>query len=146
VLWWVLTGGSPSSWWFGAPLALLATALALGHAAVVWRVSPLAVARFVPFFLWRALAGGLDVARRALDPRLPLAPGLVTLRLRLTGDAAVVLTAVVNLSPGTLTVDLNGDRVTLHVVDRHGPIEAQFRATEAAVARLLGVPLLSAEA
>lgn len=140
-LWWVLAGATPASWWLGAPLVVAASAIAIRGMASVWKVSPLAALRFLPFFLWRALAGGADVARRVFDPRLPLAPGFVTVRLRLSGEAAVLLTAVISLSPGTLTVELQDDRVVLHVVDETGPIERHVRATEAAVARLLGVPL-----
>jgi multicomponent Na+:H+ antiporter subunit E len=140
-LWWSLAGAAPSSWWFGLPLVAIATVLATRGAAVAWRISPVAVLRFLPFFLWRALTGGADVARRAFDPRLPLAPAFLTFRLRLTGQAAVLLTGVLNLSPGTLTVELDGDEVMIHVVDKTRPIERQLRAAEDAVARLLGIAL-----
>ncbi len=142
LLWWALAGDRPGSWWLGIPLVAVATGLAARETSLVWRISPLALLRFLPFLLWKALTGGADVARRAFDPRLPIDPGFLTLRLRLSGDAAVLLTSMLSLSPGTLTAELEGDRVTLHVVDRLGPVEEQVRATEAAVARLLGVSLV----
>lgn len=145
LLWWALAGDRPGSWWLGVPLVAVATGLAARETSLVWRISPLALLRFLPFFLWRALAGGADVARRAFDPRLPIAPGFLTFRLRLSGQAAVLLTSVLSLSPGTLTAELEGDCVILHVVDRWSPVERQVRVTEAAVARLLGVSLAEAE-
>ena len=141
VLWWALAGSRPASWWIGAPLVVIASALAIRQTAIVWRITPLAMLRFLPFFLRTALTGGVDVARRTFDPRLPMAPAFLGFRLRLSGEAAVLLTSVISLSPGTLTVELDGDEATLHVVDVTRPIEAQVRATEEAVARLLGIRL-----
>jgi multicomponent Na+:H+ antiporter subunit E len=74
LLWWILAAGAMSSWLIGAPVVLCAV-LASGALlpGVSWSLSGLV--RFVPFFLWRSLYGGVDVARRALHPRLPISPG-----------------------------------------------------------------------
>ena len=141
VLWWALAGAGAASWLLGAPLVAVATALAAPGNAIVWRISPFAFLRFLPCYLWLAFTGGVDVARRALDPRLPLAPALLHFRLRLAGEPAVVLSNVLNLSPGTLTVELDGDQLLLHVVDGTRPVEAQVRAAEEAVAKLVGIAI-----
>lgn len=145
LLWGALAGSRPASWWLGVPLVVIASTLAIRQTAIVWKISPVALVRFLPFFLWKALTGGADVARRAFDPRLPIAPAFLTVRLRLSGEAAVVLTSVISLSPGTLTVELEGNLATLHVVDATRPVERQVRETEAAVARLLGLALEPAD-
>lgn len=96
------------------------------------RVPPLAAA-----FLWQSLAGGIDVTRRILAPAMPLAPGLVTLRLALPDEGARVLLALlVSLMPGTLAARLHGDRLTLHVLDLRLPIESETRRIEHLIARL----------
>jgi multisubunit Na+/H+ antiporter MnhE subunit len=65
VLWWVLTGGAPASWAIGLPVAL---ACGVGAAVLVpradARIDPRGLLLFLPFFVWRSLAGGIDVARR----------------------------------------------------------------------------------
>jgi multicomponent Na+:H+ antiporter subunit E len=143
LLWGALAGGG-ASWLLGAPLVAVATWLALRGTALVWRIQPLAVLRFLPWFLGRALVGGLDVLRRVAMPRMPIAPGFVTVPMRLSGDAAVLVTAIISLSPGTLTAELSDTEAVLHVIDAAQPIAAQVRETEVRVAQLLGVPLPSA--
>lgn len=65
---------------------------ALATVAVTWvslRILPPAAGclRFgallalMPHFFWQSVPAGIDVARRALDPRLPLNPGFVEERL-----------------------------------------------------------------
>lgn len=140
--WWVVSEGRPGSWGVGAPVVLAAAAIA--GAVVPWPrrlVRPLGLVRFLGFFAVQSLRGGLDVSRRALSPSRPLAPGLVELRTRLPeGAARVLLADVTSLLPGTLTVDLEGDRVLVHGLDAGPALEAGFRALEARVADLLGLP------
>jgi multicomponent Na+:H+ antiporter subunit E len=139
--WWVLSEARPGSWGVGAPVALAAAVLA--GAIVPWprhRLRALGLVRFVGFFARESLRGGADVARRALSPGRPLSPGLVELRTWLPAGAPRVLLAdVVSLLPGTLTVDLDGDRVTVHGLDAGPALEAGFRALERRLADLFGL-------
>ena len=113
LLWWVLTGGAPDSWFIGVPVILLATRVSITlQPPVSWSLS--ALLRFIPFFLWHSLCAGIDVARRALDPRLPISPGFYRYRWRLPpGLARVVMANTVSLLPGTLSAEL--DEEHLHV-------------------------------
>ena len=139
VVWGALAGGG-ASWIVGAPLVATATWLALRGTAVVWRIQPVDALRFVPWFFGRAIVGGVDVLRRAVMPEMPIAPGFVTVPLRLHGDAAVLVTAIVSLSPGTLTAELRETEAVLHVIDEQMPVGEQVRETERRVAQLLGLP------
>lgn len=142
-LWWALTGGSVGSWLVGLPVVVLATLAS----QVLWthrtgRWSPVALGRFAIFFLRESLRGGLDVARRAFAPSLPLRPGLVELRSRMPpGPVEVFLVNVLSLLPGTLSVDLRGSVLTLHVLDEQMPVEAETRALEAHVAAIFRLQL-----
>ena len=75
---------------------------------------------------------GIDVARRALDPRLPLRPGFVTVSPRLPpGTQRDAFCAFASLLPGTLPVDTNDDGTLLvHCLDVGQPVAAQMAADE----------------
>jgi multicomponent Na+:H+ antiporter subunit E len=141
VLWWVLAAGDVGSWVIGVPVSLGAAAVSLSLAPhKLWRWRLIGMARFIPFFLRESLRGSIDVAIRALHPRLPLAPEVVHYRLRLPDDfARVFLANTVSLLPGSLSADLQHDRLSVHVLDRSLPVEATLRSLERRVAGLFGV-------
>lgn len=146
--WWVVSEGRPGSWGVGIPTVAVA---ALVAAAVVplpdrWP-RPSALPRFLLAFLAGSLRGGVDVSRRVLSPSLPIDPGLATFRLRLPeGAPRVLLADVLSLLPGTVTVDLDGDRLVVHGLDRGPSLEAGVRELEHRVADLFGLPLPPGEA
>lgn len=122
-IWWVLTEGS-----WRAPLlaggvvvAALAVSLLLVP-AVAWRLPINALFHFVPWFLTQSLRGGLDVAGRALHPRMPVDPGFIEYELALaSGAARATFTAILSLLPGTVSVQLTTERtVRIHVLDTAG--------------------------
>jgi multicomponent Na+:H+ antiporter subunit E len=142
IAWWAVSEGRPGSWGVGAPVVLAAATLA---AAVVpaprHRVRPLPLLRFLGTFAARSARGGLDVARRALSPSMPLDPGFLEIRTALPeGGARVLLADVVSLLPGTVTVDLEGDRLLLHALETGPQVEREVRDLERQVAELLGLP------
>lgn len=142
-LWWALAEGRAESWWIGVP-AIAAGALAslALQGSRPWPMRPLAVLRSLAWFARRSLLAGFDVALRALRARPGLAPGFLVLRSRLRDPAACVLLAnALSLLPGTLSVELSGERLELHVLDRAAPVERQMRELEARIADLLGVAL-----
>jgi multicomponent Na+:H+ antiporter subunit E len=137
--WWALTEDA-TAWAFGLPIVLLALAASfrLGLSAVPPTLRGLP--RFLGFFLWYSLRGGLDVARRALHPGMPLAPAFVDFPLRLSEPAArVFLANTVNLLPGTLITDLAGRRLRVHVLDRRMAVPESLRMVEERVAALFGL-------
>lgn len=95
--------------------------------------------RFVPFFAYCSLKGGVDVAGRAFSPRLPLTPAMLDYSLRLPkGTARVFFANIVSLLPGTLSTDIRGDTLMVHVLDNTSPVFEQLQRLEVAVARLFG--------
>ncbi len=98
------------------------------------------VATLVLRFPFQAITAGVDVARRALDPRLPLRPGFVTFSPRLSpGLARDEFCALASLMPGTLPAGTNDDgSVLVHCLDISQPAAAQLRAEEARFIRALG--------
>jgi len=58
------------------------------------------------------------VALRVLTPSLPINPGIVEVKTKLTTDIGKMLLAnAITLTPGTLTVDILDDRMFIHWID-----------------------------
>jgi multicomponent Na+:H+ antiporter subunit E len=82
---------------------------------------PLAVAgRFALYQLWlvgQIVVGSFQVARAVLHPRLPIAPQLRRLRVSLPHPfARLVLANSITLTPGTATLDVDGDWFVVHAL------------------------------
>lgn len=137
-LWWLLAGGEPASWVIGAPAVLAAGwAMRRLRERSPGTVSVTGLVRFIPFFLWESLCGGVDVARRILAPRMRIQPGFSKFRTELRQqDARVFLVTCVSLLPGTLAADLQGDGLSLHVLDMESDPEPELRRLERSVARV----------
>lgn len=145
VVWYLLAGGEAESWIVGVPAVLAAAALsAFMLPALRW--SPAGAVRFWAFFLLESLRGGIDVARRAMHWRLPLDPGIVRHRSRMSRPAARV--SVVNttgLLPGTLVLDLDPRHTWIHALDAGQEIHESLVLSEERVADLFGLELEAPE-
>ena len=65
---------------------------------------------YVVFLLWECLKANFDVAYRVLHPAMPIRPGIVKARTSLKTDVArTCLANSITMTPGTLTVDINGE-------------------------------------
>lgn len=103
-----------------ALVAVLAGGDRLGPLAAVrlTAAAPLHLLGYLGYFLVQLALSNLDMARRVLAPALPLNPGLVEVRTGLRSELGRMLLAnSITLTPGTLTVDLDGDRLLVHWID-----------------------------
>lgn len=143
LMWWILTDGAMDSWLVGVPVVLFATLVSVVLLPpFFWSLT--GIIRFVPFFLWRSLYGGVDVARRALHPQLPISPAMVDYRWRLPpGLPRVFMANTVSLLPGTLSAELNEEHLRVHVLDQTGAFVSELTIIEGRVARLFGVNLIA---
>lgn len=67
-------------------------------------------------FLWEMIKANFHVAYLVLHPNVPIKPGIVKIKTKLTKDAAItVLTNSITLTPGTLTVDVNPEKSEIYV-------------------------------
>lgn len=141
LVWWILTDGATDSWWVGVPVVLLATLVSMMLLPpFFWSLT--GIARFVPFFLWRSLYGGMDVARRALHPRLPISPGVVCYPWRLPpGLPRVFMANAVSLLPGTLSMEFGANCLQVHVLDEQKSFLSELEMVEQRVAAVFGLVL-----
>jgi multicomponent Na+:H+ antiporter subunit E len=141
VLWVLLTGGNPADLVAGAVAALAATWASLRLLPPgTSRVRPAALARLALHFLRQSIIAGVDVARYALDPRLPLRPGFVVCPMGLPrGPAQNIFTTLMSLLPGTVpTGSQENGGLLIHCLDVEQPVVAQFAAEEALFVRVIG--------
>jgi multicomponent Na+:H+ antiporter subunit E len=100
------------------------------------------MARFTWYFGRASLAGGVDVAWRAVHPRLPIDPQMMEYQSRLPpGTAQVFFANAISLCPGTVSACLRDGRLTIHVLDAQQPIRARLGELEQVVGALFGIEL-----
>jgi multicomponent Na+:H+ antiporter subunit E len=141
VLWIILIGFSVTNFAVGLVAAACATWVSLTLLPMSNRpVSLTALARFAMRLPWQSLVAGADVARRALDPRMPLQPGFITYVTRLeSGPARSAFRALMSLQPGTLPVSISDTgSLLIHCLDTSQPVAVQLAAEEALFAQITG--------
>lgn len=78
------------------------------------------VFRFVAYWPWLSIEivkSSIDVARRVLSPSMPISPTVFEVRAtQKTLVGRVVLANSITLTPGTVTLDVDGDRLTVHAL------------------------------
>jgi len=135
-LWTGLIGtGHP---WMGLATAALAATVSLRLLPPSTKLRLASVPAFAAHFAWQSIAAGWDVARRALDPALPIRPGFVSYPARFRpGTARNVFTLVTSLVPGTVPIDDDGESITFHCLDVGQPVAVQLAGEEARLSRML---------
>ena len=141
--WLILFGLDPADFAVAVTASVVATWVSL------WllppgqlKVSPVALTEFVLRFLYKSTAAGIEVAWRALDPRLPLRPGFVVYRTHLPpGVARSAFCTETSLLPGTLSCGSDEEgALAIHCLDVTRPAVEQLAAEEALFTRALGGP------
>ncbi len=141
LLWWALTEGSLRD-----PVFVLASVTLASWASYLicprgeWPWRPVKIMRFLPYFLWNSLLGGIDVAFRAFRPAMPMNPDIIEFPLRVSGKPALLMAWTVSLLPGTASVYLERDVLLIHVLDTRLPTQAKLRELEQHLKLLLREP------
>ena len=118
-------------------LALMLGTVLIPTTVFVWSEMP----RYLLFFFLHSLLGGVDVARRVLQRNISIAPELYVHKMRLpSGLPQVMMANSVGLLPGTLSVELENNMLTVHVLDKRTDFIAELDAVENNIARLFGKP------
>jgi multicomponent Na+:H+ antiporter subunit E len=81
-----------------------------------------AALHYVPYWPWLSVEivkSSIDVARRVLSPSMPISPTVFQVRAgQKTTIGRVVFANSITLTPGTVTLDVDGDRLTVHALSR----------------------------
>lgn len=108
------------------------------------RVTPVGLFRLLAHFFVQSLAGGIDVARRALHWRMPLTQGIWPYMMEIpSGQGRALFVGCIGLLPGTVGCAIRGDRLWVHSIA--GDPRQQLRRLEQRVAGLYGLTLTGGE-
>jgi len=83
-----------------------------------FRLRPIVYLQYLVIFIKNLILSNLDVAKRVIDPKLPINPGIVEIKTNLKEDyKKLILANSITLTPGTITMDVQGDRMFIHWID-----------------------------
>ena len=73
--------------------------------------------RYMPWFLWAVIKSNIDVIRRILHPRLPIAPRLIRVEAsQKTHLGQVIYANSITLTPGTVSVETGEGVIDVHAL------------------------------
>jgi len=83
-----------------------------------FRFSPIVYLQYLVIFIKNLILSNIDVAKRVIDPKLPINPGIVEIKTNLKEDyKKLILANSITLTPGTITMDVQGDSMFIHWID-----------------------------
>ena len=126
-LFWLLLNGKLTAEVVGLGLVIVALMAALewgfchygpAQELRVLRRAPVFCA-YIPVLMWEIVKAGWAVSKVVLFRRYKVTPTLVTFRTDLkTEFGRFLLANSITLTPGTITVQVKGDRLTVHCLDK----------------------------
>ncbi len=82
--------------------------------------------KFIPYGFWliiQILKSNVDVCKRILNPALPINPQLVKVKSTQVSNLAKVIYAnSITLTPGTISIDLDGPEIEVHSLSKEGVV------------------------
>ncbi len=72
---------------------------------------------YLPWLLYQIVLSNVDVAKRVLDPKMPIDPVMITFDSGLKTDLSrTILANSITLTPGTVTVDIDDNTFVIHAL------------------------------
>jgi multicomponent Na+:H+ antiporter subunit E len=83
-----------------------------------FRFRPIVYLQYLVIFIKNLILSNIDVAKRVIDPKLPINPGIVEIKTNLKEDyKKLILANSITLTPGTITMDVQEDSLFIHWID-----------------------------
>lgn len=94
---------------------------------------------FLPWLIFEILKANVDVALRIISPRMPISPRIIRVKAGQRTDLARVIYAnCITLTPGTVSVDIEGDEIVIHALSREAAAGVESGVMGRKVERLEG--------
>ena len=82
--------------------------------------------RYVPWLLWAIVKANIDVVRRILHPRLPIAPRVIRVAAsQKTHLGQVMYANSITLTPGTVAIETDEGTIDVHALTRESAEEVR---------------------
>ena len=79
----------------------------------------LGLLRYIPWLLWAIVKANIDVVRRIVHPRLPMAPRVIRVEAsQKTHLGQVIYANSITLTPGTVAVETDEGTIDVHALTR----------------------------
>ena len=141
-LWFLLSGSFAALLLvFGVASAVFVVAIALRMHIVDQETHPIHLHSKIIFYwiwlTWQIIRANIDVARRVLDPRLPISPNLLRVKVSQKTDLGLVSYAnSITLTPGTVSVGVEEDSIIVHALTQEAAEELAAGEMDRRVTRI----------
>lgn len=95
---------------------------------------------YIPLLFVELIKANLDVAKRVLNPKLPINPRIVKVPTKVKSDVGkLILANSITLTPGTISIDADEDHIYVHCIDKKGVSkEEEAKAISSNFEKVLG--------
>ena len=95
--------------------------------------------RYMPWLLWAIVKANIDVARRIVHPRLPMAPRVIQVEAsQKTHLGQVIYANSITLTPGTVAVETDEGTIDVHALTREAAEDVRSGAMDSRVTDMEG--------
>ena len=99
----------------------------------------LSAVTYWPWLAWQIAVSAWTVSCIIINPRLPISPTLIRVKAHQKSDVGKVTYAnSITLTPGTISVDVEGDEILVHALTRVGATTLAAGAMDRRVSRFEG--------
>ena len=137
---WILLSGSFE--WIHLGLGLLCSFLVAwlnsGHSPFVPKFGLwLRIFLYLPWLFYKIIQSSLHLSKLILHPSLPISPRLISVDSKLRHHAAVVLFGnSITLTPGTITAEVDGNKLIVHSMDKALSDDLESKQMESKIAEI----------
>jgi multicomponent Na+:H+ antiporter subunit E len=90
---------------------------------------------YLPWLFYKIVQSSLHLSKLILHPALPITPHMISVESKLRHHAAVVLLGnSITLTPGTITVEVDGSNLIVHAMDKND--EVAIKQMESKIANI----------
>ena len=90
---------------------------------------------YLPWLFYKIVQSSLHLSKLILHPALPIAPQLISVESKLNHHAAVVLLGnSITLTPGTITAEVDRNKLIVHAIDKVSGEDFESKQMESKIA------------
>ncbi|MBI1371874.1 MAG: cation transporter [Phycisphaera sp.] len=77
--------------------------------------------RYAPWLFWQIILANIDVAKRILNPKLPISPTIKEVYAsQVTELGEVIYANSITLTPGTISIRIQNSKILVHAIAKEG--------------------------